>query len=264
MKLLIIIEAIVLSALLICLVFGANQFINVNIRSSGTIIALKRGGIKSQIRGVFIAQKSLTSPNFTVIADILANYGINLVTIEIIKNYETCYQSAYVPLTVYPAINFSQAIETFHTKGIEVYAHFDVMYRAYTGDGINRKCLYIPHGGTLRDLQEYNWLDIANPASQSLIRNLITELVTKYDIDGIVFDYTRWDDLRMPYTDYDKIAFISYTGLSNLTWPDDVVWIENGGTGKYVSQFLEWRVHIINEFAYGSIVCDVATTFTCD
>jgi len=254
MKALIVVAIIILFSLLACQALSSYQA--VNILNSGNISYMLGGGVSSQMRGVFIAQQSLSSPDFTTIANNLATYGINLVSIEILKNYEACYQSVYVPLTVFPAINFAQCIATFHAKGIQVYAHFDTMYKSYSGDGISRVAWYLPSGGNLSSIQPYfgnnGWLDIANPYAVSLIHNLITELVTNYNIDGITFDYTRWDDY-MPLgncssgaVNYDKLQFIADTGLSNVTWPNDVVPVANGGTGLYLNLFREWRTNLVN------------------
>jgi uncharacterized lipoprotein YddW (UPF0748 family) len=189
------------------------------------------------------------SPDFVTIANTLGNYGINLVTIEIIKNYETCYQSAVgVPVTVYPAVNFSQCIAAFHTQDIQVYAHFDTMYKSFSRDGIDRDAWYIPSGGDLDDLQKYGWLDIANPASTRLVHDLVSELVSNYRIDGIVLDYTRWDDTLMPLSNHSRTRFIADTGLTSVIWPNDVVPVANGGTGLYFDEFLEWRVDLVNTF----------------
>jgi hypothetical protein len=214
------------------------------------------------MRGVFIAQQSLfSSINFTTIAETLAPYGINTVLVESVNNYKTLYQSQYVPTYFYNPVNFTECINTFHSYGIQVYAHFDTMLRAYAGDGIKRNAWYLPSGGTEANIQEYygnGWLDIANPYAQSLVHDLINELVTNYpELDGICFDYTRWDDY-MPLgnctteeeiaSNYDRLSLISYTGLSDVVWPDDVLPVANGGTGKYLTEFREWRCDIINDF----------------
>jgi len=251
MKALIVVAIIVMSSVLACQALSSYQA--VNILNSGNISSIRDWGVSSQMRGVFIGQQSLgNSPNFTTIASTLSAYGINLVTIEIIKNYETCYQSAIVPLTVYPAINFTQCIDAFHTRGIQVYAHFDTMYKTYSGDGIDRDAWYIPSGGNLGTLQKYGWLDIANSATTSLIKSLIAELVNNYKIDGICFDYTRWDDSLMPLSNSSKIQFVTDTGLdvgvSYATWLSDVVPAANGGNGKYFSQFQEWRTNLVSTF----------------
>lgn len=251
MKIQIVAALVILSSLIACQAFDSYRAINLS--SVGSISYTQSWGVSSQMRGVFIAQQSLgNSPNFATIASTLSAYGINLVTIEIIKNYETCYQSAIVPLTVYPAVNFTQCIDAFHARGIQVYAHFDTMYKEYSGDGIDRDAWYIPSGGNLGSLQKYGWLDIANSATTSLIRSLITELVNNYKIDGICFDYTRWDDSLMPLSNSSKMQFSTDTGLdvdvSYATWLSDVVPVAEGGNGRYFSEFQEWRTSLVSTF----------------
>jgi hypothetical protein len=249
-----------LSVLLAGQALSLNQ--SINIPSSGRILALPHAAAESQWRGVLVGSwTDMPYANWPLMASTLASYGVNFVDMGVISNYETSYQSVVVPWTaVSPAINFTQAINAFHAQGIQVYAHFATMIKAYNLDGIDRDCWYIPYNENISALQEFDpapsenggWLDIANPASVTLVHNLISELVSNYSIDGIVFDYTRWPDVLMPLGNYDFAQFQSDTGLGvGLTyqqWLSDVVPVAQAGTGIYYTQFLEWRTQLIDTF----------------
>lgn len=258
MKTLNVAAIIVLSSLLACQALSASQA--VTIFNSGNISYMQSayaGAAKSQWRGVLLGASEEINANWTLMASTCASYGINFVDMGPVGNYQTAYSSVYVP--TYPGINFTQAISAFHAHGIQVYADFATMYHDYIGDGIDRNCWYVPYNQGISSLQEYEsqypgsgWLDIANPASTTLIYNLTNELVSNYSIDGIAFDYTRWDELYMPLGTYDMASFQAHTGLdvgvSQSTWINDILPVTNGGTGLYTIQFFEWRAWLVDTF----------------
>jgi hypothetical protein len=264
MKTLTVAAGVILSSLLVFQVLGLSQFLS--IPSSGTIITIESKGVNSQIRGVLIGYALEHNPNWTTIANTLASYGVNLVDMSVLFNYKVAYPTVLgLPCSLSSPMNFTKAINAFHMNGIEVYVHYSVMLKAYNGDGISRNAWYLPYTGQISPgnygaVQPYyddSWLDIANPASWQLIQKEVHELVSNYTIDGIVFDYTRWDDTLMPLGDcssekaiennYDRVKFIDDANLSDVVWPDDVVPVGNGGTGKYYDDFMEWRNTIIDE-----------------
>jgi uncharacterized lipoprotein YddW (UPF0748 family) len=253
MKKLIVLATMILSAVLVCQALSAYQ--SISIPSSGRILIIQSSArvAESQWRGVLVGQQDESNANWTLMASTLAPYGINFVDIDVIRNYETAYTSTVVSQSlVSPAINFTQAINVFHSYGIQVYAHFSTMMKAYHLDGINRSVEYLP-SGSLTPTDYYNgaWLDIANPATPPLIQALVHELVSNYRIDGIVFDYTRWDDF-MPVNPDAFTQFQTDTGLdtsvSYTQWISDIAPTSHGGNAKYYTQFYEWRTQLVDTF----------------
>jgi hypothetical protein len=259
MKKLIIVAAMILSALLVCQALSLNQ--SITIPSSGRILAMQSRAGESQWRGMGFAQDDESSGmNWTLIAQTCASYGINFVTIESVRNYEVFAEGKWYVGSGY--VNLTWAISAFHSYGIKVFANMDPMYKEYNRDGIDRDTWWIPGGGNLSSLQEYSrtnsggWLDIANPASISLLKSLTQELVSNFSIDGMSFDYLRWDDYLMPYGNYDMQQFQSDTGLdvgvSYSTWLADVVPVyypytstPTGGNGIYYAEFMKWRNDLV-------------------
>jgi uncharacterized lipoprotein YddW (UPF0748 family) len=247
---LIVTAVIILSALLLCQALSLNQ--SITIPNSMYILGWQSWAAESQWRGALIGGWSdMPNANWTLMANTLASYGVNFVDMDVIRNYETAYQSVIVPGQIYPPLNFTQAINAFHAHGISVYAHFMTMMRAYGGDGTNRDAYYLPGNLTPVDYYGGAWLDIANPATPPLIKSLIHELVSNYSIDGIVFDYTRWDDF-MPVGTYDFAQFKTDTGLDTganyTTWISDIAGTSYGGNGKYNTQFSVWRTQLVDTF----------------
>jgi hypothetical protein len=205
----------------------------------------------SQWRGVFMVPDAnfIAVNNWTTIASTLAGYGVNFVVIDVISNYQTAYTSAYVPCRLSPALDFSNILTIFHAQNISVYANFGTMYGSYSGDGKYRGAYYLPGNLTPTDYYSGHWLDICNENSTSLVKALIEELVGNYSIEGISFDYTRWDDFMPVNPD----AFTQFktdtgldTGVSYTQWIEDVAPPSYGGNELYYIQFLKWRTAVIN------------------
>ncbi|MGB8779812.1 MAG: family 10 glycosylhydrolase [Candidatus Bathyarchaeia archaeon] len=259
-KALIVAAVIILSALLVCQA-SLNQ--SITIPSSGHILATQSivRAAESQWRGVGFGQDEISSTNnWTLIAQTCASFGVNFVTIDSIRNYEVFADGTFNfgNTTLSGYYNVSWAISAFHSYGIKVYLNLDTMYKSFGGDGVQRDCEYL--NGNLTPVWYYQlgttpptgnggWLDIANPASITLWQSLTTQLVTDYPgIDGLSFDYTRWDDV-MPVNPDAYTLFQQQTGLdttANYTqWIQDIAPPSYGGDGLYYTQWLEWRTNLV-------------------
>ena len=102
----------------------------------------------------------------------------------------------------------------------------------------NKSCLEEP-------IKPYNLYSInpANPDARKYILNILEEVVSKYNVDGIVFQ----DDLGFPigydYSSISKRLFMNRYGITSIDWPKDV--LENG---RYHDKWVEWRIEVITEF----------------
>ena len=61
------------------------------------------------------------------------------------------------------------------------------------------------------------------------------EVVRKYDVDGIHFDYIRYPNNDLDYSDYSRKKFESDTGLKVTSWPSDCY------SGELHDQYRDWR-----------------------
>jgi len=80
---------------------------------------------------------------------------------------------------------------------------------------------------------------------------VLYEILTHYDVDGIVLDRTRYQDLSEDFSDLSRAAFEQFLGHSVAHWPDDVYTYAPSGywvTRRFGPLYREWlgyRAHTI-------------------
>jgi hypothetical protein len=83
---------------------------------------------------------------------------------------------------------------------------------------------------------------------------IIEEIVSRYDIDGIIFDRMRYPNLYADFGPETRAAFEAWLGHGNIEWPNDVFRISDlpwmlATPGRYYKDWLEWRAWQIHDFA---------------
>lgn len=81
-----------------------------------------------------------------------------------------------------------------------------------------------------------DWLCPSHPENFALEKNSMLEVVSKYDVDGIHFDYIRYPDDDHCYCAGCGVRFQAQTGRSVTNWPADVL-----VSGTLRTAFLDWR-----------------------
>jgi len=183
---------------------------------------------KSEVRAMFIHTGWYMTHNFTLIAETCKNWGINSIFIQISKGYIWDYGANtvkfYQPLAT--------AVNIFKSYGFNVHVLLVVGYqnvpenmRALTSSGL------------------IDWVDFCKPEARQMLVDMVTSLATNYNIDGICYDYIRWDFREdMPLGEEAKQQFMNDTGITNINWPSDVL-----QGGAYYWNFTDWRHKPITE-----------------
>ncbi len=83
--------------------------------------------------------------------------------------------------------------------------------------------------------REVLWLCPSNPENFKLEVDSMLEVVRKYDVDGIHFDYIRYPDANSCYCPGCKERFEKEKGLKVENWPEEVI------SGQYKELYAEWR-----------------------
>jgi uncharacterized lipoprotein YddW (UPF0748 family) len=97
------------------------------------------------------------------------------------------------------------------------------------------------------------FLNPANPAVRAYELQIVDEIVSGYEIDGIVFDRMRFPSLQGDFGDLSRQQFEEFLGQKVNRFPADVysfdptpgrgiVW------GPYFKQWLEWRARVIRSW----------------
>jgi uncharacterized lipoprotein YddW (UPF0748 family) len=80
-----------------------------------------------------------------------------------------------------------------------------------------------------------DWLNPADPQNFQLEVDSMLEVVRKYDVDGIHFDYIRYPNNNLDYSDFSRRKFETDMGLKVTNWPGDC------HTGALHDQYRDWR-----------------------
>lgn len=182
--------------------------------------------------------------------------GFNMILPNMLSSGSACYPSEFVPM-ISEEDELSRCVEAAHRHGIEVHVwkvnwalwrvHEDTLAK-YVKEGriqVSFDGKRVPQ--VSRELgwnQRYDWLCPAHPENRELEKNLMMEVVRKYDVDGVHFDYMRYPYEPLCYCETCRRKFIEVTGLRVDRWPDDV-W----KGGKYREVYLDWRRELITSSA---------------
>ena len=119
---------------------------------------------------------------------------------------------------------------------------------------------YVPGEGLKKQIDIERKANLfTNPALPEVRKHacdILAELVTKYDIDGVVLDRARYDNIQSDFSDYSRELFEKYIGKKLDRYPEDIYeWVKNPESGKYeikrgeyFKQWLEWRASVICSF----------------
>lgn len=197
---------------------------------------------KREFRGVWIASvgnidwpRSRTSTSGQKIAELvqifdkLKEANINAIFFQVRTEGDALYQSNFepwsywltseqgkIPKPYFDPLEF--AISEAHSRGMELHAWFNP-YRVTSDTGAYER--FFNHISKTKpewilSFGRYKMLDPGNPEVQNYITNIIVDVLTRYDVDGIHFD-----DYFYPYspkiTNEDSMTFIKYNrGFTNI------------------------------------------------
>ncbi|MHB1000199.1 MAG: alpha amylase family protein [Armatimonadota bacterium] len=101
-----------------------------------------------------------------------------------------------------------------------------------------------------------SWGIFVNPTGSAAEyeKNIIREIVSEYEIDGIVFDRMRYPNIYADFSIETRHSFESWLAKGSINWPDDIFKINDKPwlpiiPGKYYKEWLEWRASRIKAFA---------------
>lgn len=156
--------------------------------------------------------------------DALKAAGLNAALFQVRAEADAFYPSALEPWSYWLTNNqgvapspawdpLAFAVEEAHKRGMELHAWFNP-YRADRGSGYPKAANHVTntHPEWILDFTAIKILDPGIPAVRDYVTNVITDVVRRYDIDGVHFD-----DYFYPYppntiTSEDAATFATYNG----------------------------------------------------
>ncbi len=100
-------------------------------------------------------------------------------------------------------------------------------------------------------------LNPAIPEVQQYQIDILKEFVQKYpELDGLIFDRVRYDEITSDFSELSKKQFEEYAGVQVENFPEDVLsWYDSDGQlrskwapGKHFKKWLEYRAMVIHDF----------------
>lgn len=160
--------------------------------------------IQHQIRGVFLTTnfrldwpKSNSTVNqkleLSAILQNIKEKKFNTVYFQIRSNGAVLYNSDYelkaTFIDNFDALEY--AVSEAHNLGLEIYAWLNVFKSGNQNTGMLKSN---PDWFLKTNGSGEIWFDPGNPDASSLQLNIIREIITKYDIDGLMLDFIRYPD----------------------------------------------------------------------
>lgn len=131
-----------------------------------------------------------------------------------------------------------------------------VVYEDSCFDG--KTCIEYLGNDSLGDIRDNKakvaaFLNPVRKDSRDYAMEMIKEIVTDYDVDGIALDYCRFPDIQSDFSPESKAAFEEYIGESVGNFPADIFTYDENGEivpGKYYNQWLAFRAGVISDFIH--------------
>lgn len=173
-----------------------------------------RGGPPAQQRGMWVHlfDDSLkTRAGIERVLDTAAAANLNTVVVQGTRRHDAFYDSDVLPATTDPALEpgldvLGTLIPAAHARGLQVHVWWSVMPTIH--DSMEDEDLGPDHVNTLHGvgsdapwvatswIDGYEFLDPAIPGVQQHVVDMITEVVRRYDVDGVHLDYLRYACLQ--------------------------------------------------------------------
>ncbi len=200
---------------------------------------------RNEFRGAWVYDPRRFDPDEVV--HHLKKAGFNAVFVRLSSAGSAYYPSNVLPKAPGTDQDYAQAYADAGKKyGVKVHAwHVCFMMHYASSKAIN---LAIKKGEVMRDAKgkalrpTYN-VPIRTPALKSnrdLESRAMVELVTKYPLDGVQFDYIRYFSPKVDYSSASRAGFEKMIGSKVKKWPSDVV------SGRLKDRYHQWKSDLIS------------------
>ena len=162
--------------------------------------------------------------------------NMNVLIVQARRVGDACYNSAHEPrsssIQAGPEFDpLACAIRKCRANGLEVHAWFN-LYRVWTSNSkppadhvvsLHPEWLSKDFSGNTSS-RDGQFLDPGVPEVRAYLVKLIADLVSKYDIDGLMLDFVRYPGKNWGYNDAAVAGFNALYGRKGKPSPDDPLW----------------------------------------
>ena len=168
-------------------------------------------------------------------------------------NFATAGGAFYPGSRVLPDVSgmsakeFERGIFLAHKRGLAVHAKLVVMFMFRSSTDFQRRMIAANHvmrGPDGKPILQtaYAWLCPSQMANRNLMAACVREIVKRYPVDGVQFDYLRFSEQPSCFCANCRREFEQWQGRSVRHWPSDVL------DGPLTQRFIEWKQHVINQW----------------
>ncbi len=207
-------------------------------------------------------------------AQVAAENGLTDLFVRVEWGGRASYPSEVIPSRLEPGAPdpVAQGIAACHRHGLRYHAWFislnwrtppPDLVQAISAQGLWQ---YSPDGlETVREGGDRShWLNPSEPGVVDLQARMMSEVVAKYPVDGVHYDYIRYENYNGSYGERDRARFEAWASVKVGNWPADVLPASGGKpAGPLHEKFLEWRCEQVSNVVFASSAAVRAANPTC-
>lgn len=202
---------------------------------------LETACVGQEIRGVWVTSWSrgfITADEADATIAAAKKAGMNALFVEVRKCADAYYYSRIEPRApeIEPGFDpLGYIIKKAHAEGMQVHA-WVVIYRAYSGPRsgptdpnhiVNKHPEWVLLSDTGRNYAgEGIYLDPGIPEVREYIASVLEDLVKRYNVDGVQYDYVRYPGRNWGYSELALKHYYADTGATEKPRPDDPKWLQ--------------------------------------
>ncbi|MBQ0020687.1 MAG: family 10 glycosylhydrolase [Bacteroidales bacterium] len=139
-----------------------------------------------------------------------------------IEPWDACLTGRYGQDPGYDPLQF--AVDECHKRGMELHAWIVTfpVYKMDQAKQMGSTGLHVKHPELVKKHGEQYYLDPGIPGTEDYLVKVCSEIVSKYDVDGIHFDYVRYPEKAATFADADTYAKYG-KGQNKAQWRRDNV-----------------------------------------
>ena len=170
-------------------------------------------------------------------------------------NFASAGAALYPASQVLPSVTsqsggdpIAKGIELAHRRGITVQAKLVVMFSFRSPPEFQHKLLksdLVMRGADGKPIMQSGsfWICPSQPANRHTTLTTLAELLHRYPVDGVQFDYLRYNEEPSCFCKHCREEFEHALGKPVRHWPADVL------NGELTKRFNDWRQTVINDWA---------------